>query len=112
MAVGKKTGGRKKGVRNRAGVAKAEAVAASGLTPLDYLLFVMRDPQAEAQARQDAAKAAAPYVHPRLSAIEHTGRDGGPIQTEDVNIARDHLSSRIASVSTRVGEDIGPTKPH
>ena len=28
-------------------------------------------------AANEAAKDAAPYVHPRLSAIEHTGKDGG-----------------------------------
>ncbi|QWD91648.1 hypothetical protein [Polynucleobacter sp. MWH-Braz-FAM2G] len=27
------------------------------------------------------AKHAAPYVHPRLSAIEHTGKDGAPLQS-------------------------------
>jgi hypothetical protein len=25
------------------------------------------------------AKDAAPYMHPRLAAVEHTGEDGGPI---------------------------------
>ena len=29
---------------------------------------------------QEAAKDAAPYMHPRLAAIEHSGPDGGPIQ--------------------------------
>lgn len=29
---------------------------------------------------QEAAKDAAPYIHPRLAAVEHTGRDGGPIE--------------------------------
>ena len=41
-----------------------------GITPLEFLLAVMRDPKAPPAARTDAAKAAAPYVHPRLSAIE------------------------------------------
>ena len=27
------------------------------------------------------ARHAAPYVHPRLSAIEHTGKDGTPLQS-------------------------------
>ena len=27
------------------------------------------------------AKHAAPYIHPRLSAIEHTGKDGAPLQS-------------------------------
>ena len=29
--------------------------------------------------RADMAKAAAPYFHPRLNAIEHTGEEGGPL---------------------------------
>lgn len=41
-----------------------------GLTPLDYMLSVLRDEEADAAARFEAAKAAAPYIHPRLSAID------------------------------------------
>jgi hypothetical protein len=81
MAAGKKTGGRQKGVPNRASAAKAKAIAESGLTPLDFLLDLMRNGDDAAQ-RLDAAKAAAPYVHPKLAAIEHTGKDGAPIQAE------------------------------
>lgn len=66
---GKKTGGRTKGVPNKASAAKAKAVADSGLTPLDYLLDVMRN-GSDLAVRLDAAKAAAPYVHPKLSSIE------------------------------------------
>ena len=62
--------GRPKGTANRRTRETAEAIAASGQVPLDYLLSVMRDPQADAQQRLDAAKAAAPYVHPRLSSVE------------------------------------------
>lgn len=28
---------------------------------------------------QDCARDAAPYMHPKLASIEHTGRDGGPV---------------------------------
>jgi len=31
------------------------------------------------------ARAAAPYVHRKLGAIEHTGKDGGPIETADLS---------------------------
>jgi hypothetical protein len=41
-----------------------------GLTPLDYLLGIMRDEEAEDARRQDAAKAAAPYVHARLANVD------------------------------------------
>ena len=79
MAAGKKTGGRVKGVPNKATAAKAKAVAESGLTPLDYMLTVMRDDKADLARRDEMAKAAAPYVHNRLAAIAHTGPEGGPM---------------------------------
>jgi hypothetical protein len=74
-----KTGGRKKGTPNKASAAKAAEVAASGLTPLEYMLEVVRDLDAERSVRLDAAAKAAPYVHPKLASIEHTGEDGGPL---------------------------------
>jgi hypothetical protein len=81
MALGQKTGGRQRGTPNRATAARAAAIAASGLTPLDYLLDVMRDTGNELDKRLDAAKAAAPYVHPKLASVELTGDEGKPIQT-------------------------------
>ncbi len=71
--------GRKKGSPNKKTAAKVAAIEAAGVTPLDFILQVMRDPAEEMARRVDAAKSAAPYVHPRLSAIEHSGKDGGPI---------------------------------
>ena len=71
-----KTGGRKKGTPNKATAAKAEAIAKSGQTPLDFMLSVMRSPANPQDIRLDAAKSAAPYVHPKLAAIEHTGKGG------------------------------------
>lgn len=84
MAKGAKTGGRKKGTPNKATAAKAAELAASGELPLDFMLGVMRDPAKDFEVRLDAAKSAAPYVHPKLAAIEHTGKDGGPIETKDL----------------------------
>lgn len=52
--------------------------AEQGITPLEYLIHVMREGEDE-KLRFEAAKAAAPYVHPRLAAIEHTGADGEPL---------------------------------
>jgi hypothetical protein len=79
MAAGKKTGGRKRGIPNKASAAKAKAIADSGLTPLDYMLNLMRDDQADSTRRDWAAGASAPYVHPKLANIEHSGKGGGPI---------------------------------
>jgi hypothetical protein len=79
MAVGKKTGGRTKGVPNRATAAKAAQVEASGLTPLDFMLNILRDETETHDNRAWAAEKAAPYIHPKLAAVEHTGKDGGPV---------------------------------
>ena len=67
---GERRGGRIKGTRNKATATREAAIAASGLTPLDYLLSVMRDETAEYRARLDAAKAAAPFVHPRMGQVD------------------------------------------
>jgi len=59
-----KTGGRQKGGVDKI---KREAIlAAQGITPLDYMLAIVRNEQEEKTVRLDAAKAAAPYVHARL----------------------------------------------
>ena len=64
-------------------VAKAEAAVAGagGEMPLDHMLAVMRDPNAEPHRRDAMAKAAAPYLHPQLAAIHHrhANADGTPI---------------------------------
>jgi hypothetical protein len=77
-----KTGGRTKGTPNKATAAKAAAIAASGLTPLDYLLSVLRDEANPPAMRIDAAKSAAPYVHPKLSSVELAGKDGELVRVE------------------------------
>jgi hypothetical protein len=73
---GQRFGGRQKGTPNKATAARAAAVAKSGLTPLEYLLSVMRNTQLNAVVRIDAAKAAAPYVHPKLANVDHSSSDG------------------------------------
>lgn len=75
MAAGRKTGGRKKGTPNRATVAKELEIAASGLTPLEFMLGVLRDEEKPFDARMDAAKAAAPYCHPKRSPVDSDGED-------------------------------------
>ena len=79
---GFKTGGRQRGTPNRATAARQADIAASGLTPLDYLLAIMRDENLGVEERLEAAKAAAPYVHPKLASIDttHRGPDGGVIE--------------------------------
>lgn len=105
---GSRTGaGRKPGSATKKTREIANKAAEMGITPLEVMLENMRFAHQEAAGilgrlldsdaevpegfdslkellryrsmAQDAAKDAAPYVHPRLAAIEHTGEDGGPI---------------------------------
>ncbi len=69
---GERRGGRKPGVPNKRTAETIAKASASGLTPLDYMLSVLRDPEARREERMDAASKAAPYVHARLSAVDHS----------------------------------------
>lgn len=103
----RKGAGRKPGSATKKTRAIADKAAADGITPLEVMLDNMRFAHGEAHVvlgklleggtevpeafnefkellrfrgiAQEAAKDAAPYLHPRLSAIEHTGADGGAI---------------------------------
>jgi hypothetical protein len=73
------SGGKRNGAGRKAGAATqktreiAERLMSEGITPLEYMLTMMRDEAQDPAIRMDAAKSCAPYVHPRLAAIEHSG---------------------------------------
>lgn len=71
---GKRQGaGRKPGSVTKRTREIAHAAIEQGLSPLEYLLSIVRDSAADEARRIDAAKAAAPYVHPRLQPIDNQG---------------------------------------
>jgi hypothetical protein len=59
--------GRPKGSRNKRTIADQE-VLASGMSPLAFLCSVYRDAKQPMKRRIEAAKCAAPHLHPRLCA--------------------------------------------
>ena len=65
--------GRKQGAITKKTREIANKASSEGVTPLEFMLQVMRDEDAERAERLDMAKAAAPYIHPRLAAVEHSG---------------------------------------
>ena len=94
---GKRKGaGRPKGSATKRTREIADRAVEQGVTPLEFMLQMMRqetqheDPKIQAVREAmafEAAKAAAPYVHPKLAAIEHTGADGKDLnQTPVFNI--------------------------
>ena len=85
---GERRGGRQRGTPNKATVAKAAALASASadptVTPLQFLLGVMRDPKAPTGLRVQVARAAAPLVHgkPGTASVEDRAGNasgvGGP----------------------------------
>jgi len=55
-------------------------------------------------------KARRPEIYKDRVYNEHVGKDGGPIQSEDVSSARDELASRIAAIADRAGARPSSTK--
>ena len=76
MAAGRKTGGRTKGTLNKVSAERVAEIAASGMTPLQYLTSIYQDVSADEAKRIDCAKAAAPYVHAKLTAVDLSATDG------------------------------------
>lgn len=99
MAKGKKTGGRTKGTPNKASAAKEAAIAASGLTPLEFFLRLLRDEDQPLQVRLNAANSAAPYVHPRLASVDLGNKNNEPLQVRVLRFsdAGSHSAQPVAT---------------
>ena len=80
MAKGFKTGGRTAGTLNKRTQAMLEEIASTGDTPLQYMLRVMRDPEAAVARRDAMAAAAAPYIHPRMAQVDMHAQYDVPIK--------------------------------
>ena len=78
-------GGARKGAGRKPGSATtktreiANNAALHGITPLEYMLQIMRDEECDPRSRLVAAQSAAPYIHAKLASIEVSGPDGGDI---------------------------------
>jgi hypothetical protein len=106
MALGRKTGGRQKGARNRATAEARAAAEATGVLPLDYMLQVMRDAKAEPKRRDAMAMAAAPYLHPKLSWIEP--KPDAPGKSEATHIRVTFVRPRPGPEADDENREIGP----
>lgn len=102
---GKRPGaGRKKGAVARVTAQARKKALESGISPLDYMLKVMRSTKAETKRRDDMAKAAAPFCHTR--AIEHSGPNRGPITTLDLSKATDEQICAIEAIFGPLAESL------
>ncbi len=105
--------GRPKGAKNKASAAREAQIKASGLTPLDFMIKCLHGKQIKVKGSAGyfyptfedmkwAAAAAAPYVHPKLSAVAVEGIDGGTIGLEHgLTAALVGLIDKISGDNTR-----------
>lgn len=70
---GERRGGRQKGTPNKVTAKREQEISAAGLTPLDFMLNILRDEEREFEDRKWASQNAAPYCHSKLAniAVEH-----------------------------------------
>lgn len=70
---GARTGaGRPAGSPNRRSVEVVAEALSAGISPVEYMLTIMRDAEASPKDRAWAAEKSAPYVHPRPAPMERT----------------------------------------
>jgi hypothetical protein len=111
--------GRPKGAKTvRTAKKISDELGLTGETPLEVLIQAMRFYQSRHGDRNlplavrlaaidkaaGIARDAAPYMHPRLTATRVEGKDGGPVEFQDVS-AREILAQRIALLSTRIADE-------
>lgn len=96
--------GRKPGSLNRRTVELLDRALSEGLSPVEFMLNMMRDKDAKPDDRAWAAEKAAPYVHPRPAPIQR------PISIDLPAIdTADAIPAAISSVLAAVGRgDIAP----
>ena len=134
---GERRGGRKKGTKNyrhklpAPKIEKPAPFLIRGVTPLEHMLEAMRAPMPTQMdnedpatfmarckwhiSRQDAnANAAAPYIHPRLSAtVNKQGEDVLPSIYDPLDIAkRVAMSVREAQEATRKAQESAREAEH
>jgi hypothetical protein len=92
----RKAGGRPKGSRNKRTLELVQRAEAKGISPLDLMLQVMHDlwQEGDRLAAFACAEKIAPYLHPRLAAVEQkveaevrqTVVNGEPLTIEEFDL--------------------------
>jgi hypothetical protein len=91
--------GRKPGKKNTRSQEIANQQRAGGITPLEYMLQILRDEKETPEVRMEAAQSAAPFMHSRLQSIQHTGKDDGPIEIDIIEEVITHASAEGEAAS-------------
>jgi hypothetical protein len=85
MAIGRKTGGRQKGSRNKKTIAQQEEIAATGETPLQYMIRALCATRRwSIRGGMKWPRLRRPYVHARLAATDVNAEVDGTVQVHTV----------------------------
>ena len=99
--------GRPKGSRNKRSVQQEEEIRNSGQTPLEYFVSIYQDEKQPERMRLEAARSAAPYVHPKLSAME---MEMSTAQKDPVEMTEAELIADIAAAKQRLRDSGNPLR--
>jgi hypothetical protein len=81
-----KTAGEKSdSVTETAGIERGADNTSLAISPLDYMLSVMRDPEVEPARRDEMAKLALPYMHPKAALMDEPGKGAGTAEAMDIS---------------------------
>jgi hypothetical protein len=75
--------------------AREAAIKAGGITPLDFLIETYRDKDQPMNIRVDSAKAAAQYVHPKLSAVTLSGDPENPVEQRVTHVDEKQVGAAV-----------------
>src|SRR4029453_4893668 len=92
MRGGRRAGsGRKKGQTIKRTQAIVEGALAEGISPLQYMLQVLRSSDADMHRRDEMARASAAFVHPKLNAVaslDASANSYGPLEIKIFSVPR------------------------
>ena len=99
--------GRPKGSRNKRSIEAEENIRKNGVTPLEYLVSIYQDEKQPERMRLEAARSAAPYVHPKLSAVD---MEMSTAQKDPVEMTEAELIADIAAAKQRLRDSGNPLR--
>ena len=98
--------GRKPGTLNKKSVELLHGVISEGVTPVEYMLKIMRDEKADGKSRAWAAERAAPFIHPRPAPIQRTVK----IELPAINDAKDIPTAVADILKAAANGEISPSE--
>lgn len=109
MALGRKTGGRKKGSLNKLALTVAARLEELGHDPIRGMIAVAQDAKLPRDLRLKADIELTKYVYPQRKAVEHSGLGGGAIEILNVT-GTEVLLGRLAGIAARRRAGIDSSK--